>query len=323
MYENFNKKIDQIFPDIIIEYNYDFENINPVSVIYVRPETNKISYEKAILKGILPYSDVIFMANLNGQLFIKNALILDHYASQYRFAIYGPEEIKKYPLMSKKIEDYFNIDINSPKLIGSFEAILKLNITPEELFNTFVDDKDFYKICGQTIKKLYDMYIINYDLPAIFLRYDDNSNIFIIVIKFKNNKIKFQDINYSIANEIKNDKYLKFYDEEKYKDMDLIEKAKRTYHFSSSHTMAMYDMSDFVYNTNGERIQLKETPLGYYLLNNNIASEDILIKLKEFPIINTKKNNQETPINIIEDIKNYNFEQCIELIKNINLNKNF
>ncbi len=247
MNNNFSSKIYQITPDILIEYKYDFENITPVSVIYVRPETNKISYEKAILKGILPYSDVIYMANLNGELFIKNALILDHYSSQYRFAIYGPEEIKKYPIMAKKIEEYFNIEINSPSLIGSFEAILKMNITPEELFNTFVDDKDFYKIYGQTIKKINGMYIINYDLPAIFLRYDYNSNTFIIVIKLKSNKISFQEINHSIANEIQNDKYLKFYDEEKYKDMDLIEKAKRTYHFSVSHIMAMYDMTDFVY----------------------------------------------------------------------------
>ena len=48
--------MNKISPDIIIEYNYSPDIALPVGVIYVRPKTNIVSYEKAILKGIPIFS---------------------------------------------------------------------------------------------------------------------------------------------------------------------------------------------------------------------------------------------------------------------------
>lgn len=310
-----NYLINKSVPDIIIEYkkidkeNFKFKN---VATIYVRPEANELSFEKAILKGVLPYADVIYMANLNGLLFIRDAMILEHYASQYRFAIYGVDEIKKYPEMVKKIEEYFNISINSCELLGAFDAILKLNISAEELFNTYVDESSFLKICGQTIKKIKDIYIINYDLPAILEKYNLDSNVFIIVIEFKNNNIAFNTINYSIAAELFKDQI-----EDQILKAQLLNKAKRIYHISTGHIMAMYDMIDFVYLDNGKRIKLIDTPLGFYLINNKIISEEKLLNLKEYPLVNIPINGKRELINVIEDTYYFSFEECIELFKNL------
>ncbi|HOV14649.1 MAG TPA: hypothetical protein PK771_10225, partial [Spirochaetota bacterium] len=87
----------QIKPDVIIDYICNRESNLPVALVYVRPETNEVHYEKAIILGITPFADVVYLANLNGRIFIKDALILDHYSSQYKFAVYGKEEMAKYP----------------------------------------------------------------------------------------------------------------------------------------------------------------------------------------------------------------------------------
>lgn len=311
---NFSEKIT---PDIIIDYMPLNEDFMPVAVIYVRPETNQVSYEKAILKGALPYSDVIFMANLNGMLFIRDALILDHYACQYRFAIYGVDEIKKYPEMVDKVENYFGVHLSPEKFIGSFDAILKLNISAEKLFNTFVDEKSFLKLYGQTIKKYDDLYIINYDLPAIIEKYNDKSNVFIVVVKFKNEKITFDKINYSIAIEMEKDNNLLFYCADIYKDISLIEKVKRTYHFSSTHIMAMFDMTDFVFDSNCKRISVTETPFGHYLIKNNFLTKERLIKLREYPMVYVSVNGKRELLNIIEDTKGISFDESVELLRSI------
>ena len=156
-----------IKPDVIIDYIYSNAIDKPAALVYVRPETNEVHYEKAIILGIMPYADVVYLANLNGKIFIKDALILDHYPSQYRFAVYGKDEMAKYPEFIEKFEKYFDDKFEKAQIMGSFDALIKLGMTDELLFNIVVDKKDFLKLYGQTIKKINNIYILNYDMPMI------------------------------------------------------------------------------------------------------------------------------------------------------------
>ena len=90
--------------------------------------------------------------------------------------------------MASKFEEHFKIKFNNAQIIGSFDAILKLKLSKQELFNKFVDDKDFLKFYGQTIKKIDDYFIVNYDLPAVLNKYDFTANVFVVLIN-SNNKL--------------------------------------------------------------------------------------------------------------------------------------
>lgn len=305
-----------IKPDIIIKYSDPNDFVTPVSVVYVRPKTNIVSYEKAIIKGVQPYAKVIYMANLNGKLFIKDALILDHYACQYRFAIFAKDEIAKYPEMVKEFEDHFQVKFKNAKIIGSFESLLTLGITPEELFNTFVDDKDFINFYGQTIKKIESCYIVNYDMPALLKKYNKKANIFVIAIRFLEPHYTFKEINRAILTEMKRDNAVEIIDEEKYKSMDWDEQIKRTYHFSSNHITAMFDMIDFVFRQDGEHITFHETPLGKLLLQNDV-SLDKLKKLKEYPIVYVESDGKKRLVNIKDEAKHKSIDEIVDLVKRI------
>ena len=203
-------------PDIIIDYFLPENHEKPIIVIYVRPHTNLVSYEKAIIKGIMPFAKVIYMANLNGKIFITNALILDHYSIEYKFAIYAKNEISKYPEMIEQFEDHFKENFNKAKIIGAFDAIMLLSMNQQKLFDSFVEDKDFLRFYGQTIKKIKNFYIVNYDMPAIIEKYNDKTNIFVIATMLNNEEFNIENINQSIASEIKNDKNTGITDEERY-----------------------------------------------------------------------------------------------------------
>lgn len=311
------KKLKILRSDVIIDYIDNYNDILPSAVVYVRPETNEIHYEKAIIMGITPFADVIYLANINGKIFIKDALILEHYSSQYKFSITAKQEMAKHPEMVKMFEDYFKEDFVESNIIGSFDAILKINMTSEVLFNTVVSEQNFLKFYGQTIKKINNYYIVNYDIPAIIKRYTPKANVFAIAIKFKNENISFTDINQSIFDQIKNSNDTPLIYDDEYKNMNWIEKVKRTYHISKNNVMAMFDMVDFIITTKNVHIKFENTPLGRILTDKyNINSDDIF-KIKDNPLVYAKINGIRKLINIIEEADGKNLIESADFINSI------
>ncbi len=304
-----------IKPDVIIDYIYSNAIDKPAALVYVRPETNEVHYEKAIILGIMPYADVVYLANLNGKIFIKDALILDHYPSQYRFAVYGKDEMAKYPEFIEKFEKYFDDKFEKAQIMGSFDALIKLGMTDELLFNIVVDKKDFLKLYGQTIKKINNIYILNYDMPAIIKRYTPKANVFVIAVKFKDPMTSFMDINQSIFERMKENNVV-IEGEGIYKDLEWNEIIRRTYHISKNHIMAMFDMIDFVIRTDTHHIEFHQTPLGRLCIEDkNILPED-LYKLKDCPLVYVLKDGKRRLVNLIEEANEMSMEECSLLIKN-------
>jgi hypothetical protein len=306
-----------IRPDLLIEYSAESNYGNSLAVIYVRPETNKLSYEKAIIEGVKSFSDIVYMANLGGNLFIRDAIIFEHYASQYKFSIHAKSELEKYPEMINKFEKYFNIKFSDAKLIGAFDALNILNLKSSELFHTFVDSKDFIRMYGQTIKKLGEYFIINYDLPELIKKYDNNANVFVIVVRFREKDNLFFQLNQSISENILKDEHCPTIGEDlmlKYGQGYVI---KRTYHISGNHISAMFDMVDFVFKHDGSHILFNETPLGKDLISDGIYSEETLNNLKEDPLVHINRDGQRILVNIYEEADGLSREQSIGLLKSI------
>lgn len=306
-----------IKPDIIINYTNTPDNIAPIAVVYVRPKTNQIKYEKELILGIQQFADIVYLANLNGKLFIKNALILEHYSTQYNFSIKGKNEISMYPEMIEKIESYFNKNFNEMKIIGAFDAILNLNIDADELFNIIVDEKDFLKLYGQTIKKIKDYYIVNYNIPAIIKKYIPTANVFVVAARLRDPNTNYKEIDQAIFELIKNDKATPIIDEDKLNKLKWNEKIRRTYHISHNHLTAIFDMLDFVFRTDGEHIELEEIPFANHLMSKKVITREQLLSIKDYSIMYIEENGKKRLANIMSEAYNKSYEECEELLKSI------
>lgn len=308
-------------PDIIIPFIYNLEEVRPCVVIYVRPQTNKLNYEKAIILACQQYGEIVYLANIGGKIFIDNLLILEHYATQYLFAMHSKSIIAEYPEMIKKIEQHFNLDFQKIDIISPFDAILKLKITSAELFNTIVDECDFLRIYGQTIKKIGDCFVINYDIPEIIAEYTPQTNVFTCAAILKEHS-KITDLNQAIFDNLKTNDSTPIIDKDIYKAHKWFETVKRTYHISYNHVAAMFDMKDFVFSAKGDEIDFTEIPLASHLINSGILTCEDLLAIKRFSLVYINDDNGEKKlINIQEEAKNMTLEECIELFKKIDYSK--
>ncbi len=314
--------MSNVKPDIIIPFIYNLDELRSCAVVYVRPQTNKLNYEKAIILGCQEFGDIVYLANIGGNIFIQNLLILEHYSTQYFFAMHSKSVISEYPEMVEVFENHFNISFNDATILSPFDAQLKLNMTSSQLFDTIVDNNDFLKLYGQTIKKIGNYFVINYDIPEIIAKYTPDTNVFVVALIFHDNNIKLTELNQAIFENLKSDVSTPLIDEEKFKTHQWYDKVRRTYHISSNHIATMFDMKDFVFSANGSEIEFKEIPLSDFIIQSKIVTEADLLAIKRFSLVYIiNDDGSETLINIQEAAHNMTLEQCINLFKRINYNK--
>lgn len=310
-------------PDIAIPFQTTEIHDCSIAVIAVRPESNKVSYESVILRGVSPHAELIYMANLSGTV-VRNAKIIEsQYKLQYKFAKNGKSEIMKYPELQKAFHKKFNIKAEDAPIIGAFEAVTtyydKLQKTDQELFQTIVDQKDLLEIYGHTIKKIGDFYIVDYDIPAIFSKYNNETDIFVIAVKMNDKNSPFTNLNRGIYEEFEKNQSITIIDSQSRSQMKWFNRVKRTYHISSSHIKAMFDMTNYILDSEGNHINFEQTPLGNMLLTRKIVTEDQLRQLKDNPMVTIKTGSKTKLINILTpySVCQKSLEQCCDLINKI------
>jgi hypothetical protein len=265
------------------------------AVVYVRPETNKILYERAILAAIKRYGEVIYLANLNGELFFQDRILEEHYASQFRFAEDPLGQLRRYPEIASRFEEHFQAPVGTAGLIGSFEAVRKLGIGEEELFGTIVADADFLDCWGQTFKRIEGAIVVNPNLPSVVKRYTPESNVFVVAMRSHDARPDFfVELNRAIFDEITARAETPVMDGEKLDLLIWSERIRRTYHISANHLMAMLDMADFLYEDGGRRLEVQETPLGGWLVRQGCVSAEALHWLKRSQLVYLRKEERRS-----------------------------
>ena len=312
-------------PDIAMPFNGLHSKDSSIAVIAVRPESNKVTFESVILRGITPYADLIYMANLSGNV-VNNAKIIEsQYAQQRYFALSGKVEIMKYPEFVTIFEEKFNIQASEAKIIGSFEAVStyknKIHKSDQELFNTIVKNEDMLEAYGHTIKKIDDYYIINYDMPAIFSKHNKETDIFVIAVKLHDTNTPFSELNRGIFEEFDKPSTVSIIDSESRSHMEWFNQVRRTYHISNSHIKTMFDMTDYILDRNGTSIKIGDTPLGKIILERGVVSEDQILQLRKNPMVRIKIKTKTELVNIIEKGKSSKqqktLKECCTLIESI------
>ena len=279
-------------PDILIGYPPEEgfasgSGAAAYAVVYVRPETNTVLYERAIVAGIRDRGDsIIYTANLNGGLFIRDRILQDHNVTQLRFAADPRTEVARYPEIGERLERHFGAPAGELPLIGAFEAAARLGVAEEELFETFVPPADFLACWGQQFKRIGEAIVANPGLPAVMKRYTPEANVFVVVVRSSDGSPDFfASLNRAIYKEVTSRAETPLVDGERLGSVPWSEKVRRTYHLSRSHLIALFDMSDFVYLSEGRRLAVSDTPLGRSLLAEGILTAEKLQDIKRDPLV--------------------------------------
>jgi len=327
---------EEVTPDVLIPYSAAADRSrleeSAITLITVRPETNKVNYEAAIIKSVAPYADVVYLANLCGNLINDKAIIACHYSSQLQFAINGKAEMTRYPEMLRAFEEKFNEDFAVARILGAFEAILDYHIRDdaESLFRTMVPVEDFLEMYGQNIKKIDQYYVLNYDIPAIITRHHEHTAMFTIALRMKDSFVNFSDIHHLIYEKMRQNKNTTLLgpDERQKLPLEWYDQVRRTYHISRSHIEAMFDLTDYVFKNETQRINFIDTPLGSRLVTRGIIPQDqleeSLIRLKENPLVylqNESGRNKLTDIihegKSVEGDSQSSLDECCDIFSRI------
>ena len=252
------------------------------AVVYVRPETNNVLYERAIVAAVRKQGQLVYLANLNGAIFQRDRILERHYSSQFRFARNPRGELARYPVIADRVTRHFNQSLDAVPLIGSFDAVDNLSVPPDELFGTILSDADFLNCYGQEFKRIGDHIVVNPHLPAIVRRYTPQSNVFTLVVRLMDRSARaFEALNHAIYVQVTASQDTPVLDEARLQFLDWSQRIRRTYHVSSNHLMAAFDMSDLVYVGDAEHLDIARTPLGRWLVDRGAISAERLRELQD------------------------------------------
>lgn len=306
------EKDGEVLATIVMELNAELIKERPAMAVYVRPETNRIDFEQAIAQAVMPYGEVIYMANLNGRLFQKRNLMKVHYPSQYYFASAGRAAVARYPEICAAFEVHFGVPFGDAEVYGAFEAVKKLGLSPRELFETFVGNKDFLKIHGQSFKKIGEAYVINYDMPCLMEKHHAGTNIFVMALALNDDTIGFQEVNRKIFEQLKHNSKLEV--DENSRPLAWFEQMRRSYHISRNHLMALFDLRDFVCQHEGF-LPFSALPFGRRLLAETGLSEEELAFLKNHPVQYVLDQcGRRWLVHILEAAADLSMEETIQLV---------
>lgn len=283
-------------PTIVIPYpgpcsdeNMSDENMKDVFV-YLRPETNGVDVE-SILLGVIQkdpqfraQTRLSYLANLPGDFVTRNKIIERHYKTKCQFAAGGKESFS--PVMIRKFETWYGLRWQEADVFGSFEALERFGFSPDDLFDIWIPQKDFFCINGQTVKKVNDHFIINYDIPALLEKNDKDTDIAVMVFR---TSLSYEMIRSMIrameqaliAGGI----------------MDEDSPPSRYFHYSKSPMEEILDGMGYMYDSNGQSIPLKDISFASYLMKEGICEEDIRALIQN-PIIPVTIDGEDDEIYI-------------------------
>ena len=155
--------------------------------VYVRPETNSVQIESRLLRVVKrcpAYRDgleLVYMANLPGDYMIRHRVIERHYSHTLFFAVHGAASFSE--PMKREFELRSGERFSDAWIIGGFEALSVLGMTPEGLFAIWVDENSVITVAGQTLKYIDGYWIIGYDIPALMHKNTRDTDIAVMLFR--------------------------------------------------------------------------------------------------------------------------------------------
>ncbi len=235
--------------------------------VYLRPESNGMEVESLIMKAMQVEKlknnvSLAYLANIPGDFISTKGLIEHHYRIRLLFAVKGKQLFTKH--MKKAFKSYFRCSFEKADILGPYEAMKRLNIDEEALFKTWVDPSDMMNVNGQSIKKIQNLYVLNYDIPAILNKNNINTDIAVMIFRCCRKDYDIHFMVDAIENQLKEKGIV-----------NPLSPSSRIFHYSKGPFEELLDSSGFLYSRELENIPLDQVAFGRFLISRGVSLEQI------------------------------------------------
>ena len=261
-------------PQVLIPYPGPSDDAHEQDIfVYLRPESNGVLVESTMLKVVEHHPDykqklkLVYLANMPGTYILDQHIIENHYQLKLYFAVHGRKAFT--PAMSERFAAYFDTSCEKADIVGSFEALKRLNMRPNELFQTWVPSDRMLAMNGQTVKLVQDLYVVNYDLPAILHKNSRSTDIAVMMFRTSVGFSHFKVLAGEMANALA--------------DAGLVDEhtpPSRLFHYSKGPFEGILDGLGYLCFSDGRRAQMDELSYARYLHAQGLGYDDIYALLR-------------------------------------------
>jgi hypothetical protein len=266
--------------------------------VYLRPESNGILVESAIMRAISRRKEIegriklVYLANIPGSFLSRHRVIENYYRLKLLFSKGGKELFT--PYMRTVFSRHFRTPFESAQIVGAFNAMRILSMDREELFSLWVPEQDLLHLCGQTIKRYKNLFIINYDIPAILKKNCDGTDIAVMIFRTEISPEEFHHLITDMVTILRKEGLV-----------DARTPFSRVFHYSNGPFEQLRDGLGFLYDQKGEHLPKEKIRFYRYLLKAGLSSHEI-VKSLDYPLYSFGKDGhsytEETIYAATEDL---------------------
>lgn len=256
-------------PTILLDYSGVDEGSDVEDIfVYVRPETNNVQIESRLLRVIKHCPayrdgiDLVYMANLPGEYILERHIVERHYAHKLFFAVHGAAAFT--PEMRDEYERTTRSPFRSDCVLGGYQALKALAMTPEELFGTWVDDDSIITVSGLTLKRIENYWVIGYDIPALLHKNTRNTDIAVMLFRSRVGYPYFVELVERMYEEIMDDGLV-----------DSRIPRSRLFHYSRSPFEQILDGTGYLVRSDGSPAQIDDLTFARYLEQRGVPGRCI------------------------------------------------
>lgn len=296
-------------PSLLIPYQGpDHSGETSDVFLYLRPETNGVKVESVLMRtiGRDPFfaknAQMIYLANFPGDYIQSRHILEHHYSLKFYFAAHGKAAFTSY--MRRQFEDKFSIPFDDAPIVGPFEAMALLGMDAEELFKIWVSDKDVLLVNGQTIKRKNNLFIVNYDMPALVNKNNFDTDIAVMMFRISFGWVDLNVMITKIAMALKEHGIV-------------AEKTpiNRVFHYSRGPFEQLLDGLEYLYPFNESDSPEEQISFFQFMRNNGYSRSEILGVIDRPLVSYDTIIGEELEASIYEYTQGCDYETALRLYK--------
>jgi hypothetical protein len=276
--------------------------------VYLRPESNGIKVESALMRGVSSIPDwqnninLVYLANLPGDFLNEQGVVEQHYQIRIKFAEKGKSLFT--PYMKLAFTEHYKVNFEEANIIGSFGALPLIGLDEEELFKLWVHEEDMLIVNDQNIKRVGKYFIVNSDIPAILHKNNEKTDIAVMIFRTILWGRDLYNVILNMTNALIEDKIL-----------HSASQFSHVFHYSKGPFEQILDAIGFLYNIEGDHLPLHNIRFFNFLLEKGLSEEEINYFIKQ-PLLQFR--NMDGSIeekSVFQVTKDLSYEESWKIIK--------
>ncbi|MDA3850217.1 MAG: hypothetical protein PF447_02985 [Spirochaetaceae bacterium] len=297
-------------PSLLIPYQGpDIQGKSQDVYLYLRPETNGVKVESILVSVIYnnpflkKHVKMVYLANMPGDYILQNHIIEHHYSLNLLFAAMGKEAFTD--SMRKEFSKYFAVPWEEASILGAFEALITLGLTEEELFAMRVPKENLLTFHGQTIKKVQEHFIVNYDMPAILHKNNLQTDILVMTLRITLGWKEFREMVHLMTETLVKEHVL-----------TNTTSASRVFHYSKSPFEEIVDGQEYLYSPDNRFID-EDISFFAYMKSHGILPSFLREVVNSRIVYKLDSEGNKVENNILVATQGFNYPQALEYYRAI------